>query len=112
MYEPSKIVFTPKSLSVDVINITGGTQSRLKIKEDYVEEIYEKMKDGVLCSTDVKIHSTTAHPIFFCGRAPSDPIVVGVAKPQIVPAGTCPLGHGIDLTGKSIRQISPRFCFR
>ena len=47
MYEPSKIVFTPKSLSVDVINITGGTQSRLKIKEDYVEEIYEKMKDGV-----------------------------------------------------------------
>ena len=47
MYEPSKIVFTPKSLSVDVINITGGTQSRLKIKEDYLEEIYEKMKDGV-----------------------------------------------------------------
>jgi uncharacterized ParB-like nuclease family protein len=47
MYEPSKIVFTPKSLSVDVINITGGTQSRLKINEDYVEEIYEKMKDGV-----------------------------------------------------------------
>lgn len=47
MYEPSKIVFTPKSLSVDVINITGGTQSRLKIKEDYVEEIYKKMKDGV-----------------------------------------------------------------
>jgi uncharacterized ParB-like nuclease family protein len=47
MYEPSKIVFTPKSLSVDVINITGGTQSRLKIKEDYVKEIYEKMKDGV-----------------------------------------------------------------
>lgn len=47
MYEPSKIVFTPKSLSVDVINITGGTQSRLSIKEDYVEEIFEKMKDGV-----------------------------------------------------------------
>ena len=47
MYEPSKIVFTPKSLSVDVINISGGTQSRLSIKEDYVEEIFEKMKDGV-----------------------------------------------------------------
>jgi hypothetical protein len=46
-YDPTKIVFAPKSLSVDVINITGGTQSRLKIKEDYVEEIYEKMKDGV-----------------------------------------------------------------
>jgi archaellum component FlaC/uncharacterized ParB-like nuclease family protein len=46
-YDPTKIVFTPKSLSVDVINITGGTQSRLKIKEDYVEEILEKMKDGV-----------------------------------------------------------------
>jgi uncharacterized ParB-like nuclease family protein len=46
-YEPTKIVFTPKSLSVDVINISGGTQSRLSIKEDYVEEIFEKMKDGV-----------------------------------------------------------------
>jgi len=46
-YDPSKIVFTSKSLSVDVINISGGTQSRLSIKEDYVEEIFEKMKDGV-----------------------------------------------------------------
>ena len=46
-YDPSKIVFTPKSLSVDVINISGGTQSRLKIDQDYVEEIYEKMKDEV-----------------------------------------------------------------
>lgn len=47
MYDPSKIVFTPKSLSVDVINISGGTQSRLKIDQNYVEEIYEKMKDEV-----------------------------------------------------------------
>lgn len=46
-YDPAKIVFTPKSLSVDVINITGGTQSRLKIDQNYVEEIYEKMKDEV-----------------------------------------------------------------
>jgi hypothetical protein len=46
-YDPSKIVFTPKSLSVDVINISGGTQSRLKIDQDYVEEIYEKMKEEV-----------------------------------------------------------------
>lgn len=46
-YDPSKIVFTPKSLSVDVINISGGTQSRLKIDQNYVEEIYEKMKEGV-----------------------------------------------------------------
>ena len=46
-YDPSKIVFTPKSLSVDVINISGGTQSRLKIDQNYVEEIYEKMKDEV-----------------------------------------------------------------
>jgi ParB-like chromosome segregation protein Spo0J len=46
-YDPSKIVFTSKSLSVDVINISGGTQSRLKIDQDYVEEIYEKMKDEV-----------------------------------------------------------------
>jgi hypothetical protein len=43
-YDPTKIVFTLKSLSVDVINITGGTQSRLKIKEDYVEEIFEKAR--------------------------------------------------------------------
>jgi len=46
-YDPSKIVFTPKSLSVDVINISGGTQSRLKIDQNYVEEIYEKMKEEV-----------------------------------------------------------------
>ena len=46
-YDPTKIVFTPKSLSVDVINISGGTQSRLKIDQNYVEEIYEKMKEEV-----------------------------------------------------------------
>ena len=46
-YDPTKIVFTPKTLSLDVINITGGTQSRLKIDQNYVEEIYEKMKDEV-----------------------------------------------------------------
>lgn len=47
MYDPKKIVFTLKTLPIDAINITGGTQSRLSIKEDYVEEIFEKMKDGV-----------------------------------------------------------------
>jgi ParB-like chromosome segregation protein Spo0J len=46
-YDPTKIVFTLKTLPIDAINITGGTQSRLSIKEDYVEEIFEKMKDGV-----------------------------------------------------------------
>lgn len=46
-YDPTKIVFALKTLPIDAINITGGTQSRLSIKEDYVEEIYEKMKDGV-----------------------------------------------------------------
>jgi len=46
-YDPTKIVFTPKTLSLDVINITGGTQSRLKIDQNYVEEIYEKMKEEV-----------------------------------------------------------------
>jgi hypothetical protein len=46
-YDPTKIIFTLKTLPIDAINITGGTQSRLSIKEDYVEEIYEKMKDGV-----------------------------------------------------------------
>jgi hypothetical protein len=46
-YDPSKLVFTVKTLPIDAINITGGTQSRLSIKEDYVEEIFEKMKDGV-----------------------------------------------------------------
>jgi len=47
-YDPSKIVFTSKSLSVDVINISGGTQSRLKIDEEYIDEIYENMKEGRL----------------------------------------------------------------
>ena len=46
-YDPTKIVFTLKTVPIDAINITGGTQSRLSIKEDYVEEIFEKMKDGV-----------------------------------------------------------------
>jgi ParB-like chromosome segregation protein Spo0J len=46
-YDPTKIVFTVKTLSLDAMNITGGTQSRLKINEGYVEEIFEKMKDDV-----------------------------------------------------------------
>ena len=45
MYDPSKLMFTLKTIPLDAINISGGTQSRLKIDEDYVEEIYEKMKD-------------------------------------------------------------------
>jgi len=47
MYDPSKLMFTLKTIPLDAINISGGTQSRLKIDEDYVEEIYEKMKDDV-----------------------------------------------------------------
>lgn len=46
-YDPSKLIFTLKTLPIDAINISGGTQSRLSIEEDYVEEIFEKMKDGV-----------------------------------------------------------------
>jgi hypothetical protein len=44
-YDPSKLMFTSKSVPNDAINITGGTQSRLKIDEDYVEEILGKMKE-------------------------------------------------------------------
>ena len=44
-YDPSKLMFTSKSVPIDAINITGGTQSRLKIDEDYVEEILGKMKE-------------------------------------------------------------------
>ena len=46
-YDPSKLVFTVKTLSLDALNISGGTQSRLKIDESHVEDIFEKMKDDV-----------------------------------------------------------------
>lgn len=44
-YDPSKLMFTLKTLPLDVIKIDGGTQSRLKIDENYVEEILGKMKE-------------------------------------------------------------------
>lgn len=44
-YDPTKLMFTLKTVPLDAINISGGTQSRLKIDEDYVEEILGKMKE-------------------------------------------------------------------
>jgi hypothetical protein len=58
-YDPSKLIFTLKTISLDAINITGGTQSRLKIDEDYVEEILGKMKE------DTEYQPVTA---FFDGK--------------------------------------------
>ena len=58
-YDPSKLIFTLKTISLDAINITGGTQSRLKINEDYVEEILGKMKE------DTEYQPVTA---FFDGK--------------------------------------------
>ena len=58
-YDPSKLMFTLKTIPIDAINITGGTQSRLKIDEDYVEEILGKMKE------DTEYQPVTA---FFDGK--------------------------------------------
>jgi hypothetical protein len=58
-YDPSKLMFTLKTISLDAINITGGTQSRLKIDEAYVEEILSKMKE------DTEYQPVTA---FFDGK--------------------------------------------
>jgi len=58
-YDPSKLIFTLKTISLDAINITGGTQSRLKIDEAYVEEILGKMKE------DTEYQPVTA---FFDGK--------------------------------------------
>lgn len=44
-YDPTKLMFALKTVPLDAINISGGTQSRLKIDEDYVEEILGKMKE-------------------------------------------------------------------
>ena len=47
-YDQSKLIFTLKSLPLDLLKIDGGTQSRLKIDEEYIDEIYENMKEGRL----------------------------------------------------------------
>lgn len=44
-YDSTKLMFTLKSLPLDLIKIDGGTQSRLKIDEEYIDEIYENMKE-------------------------------------------------------------------
>jgi hypothetical protein len=47
-YDQSKLIFTLKGLPLDLLKIDGGTQSRLKIDEEYIDEIYENMKEGRL----------------------------------------------------------------
>tara|TARA_R110002126_G_scaffold181635_1_gene330452 strand:- start:1 stop:831 length:831 start_codon:yes stop_codon:yes gene_type:complete len=47
-YDSTKLMFTLKSLPLDLIKIDGGTQSRLKIDEEYIDEIYENMKEDRL----------------------------------------------------------------
>lgn len=44
-YDQSKLIFTLKGLPLDLLKIDGGTQSRLKIDEEYIDEIYENMKE-------------------------------------------------------------------
>jgi len=47
-YDQSKLIFTLKILPLDLLKIDGGTQSRLKIDEEYIDEIYENMKEDRL----------------------------------------------------------------
>jgi ParB-like chromosome segregation protein Spo0J len=47
-YDQSKLIFTLKGLPLDLLKIDGGTQSRLKIDEEYIDEIYENMKEDRL----------------------------------------------------------------
>ena len=47
-YDSTKLMFTLKSLPLDLLKIDGGTQSRLKIDEEYIDEIYENMKEDRL----------------------------------------------------------------
>jgi hypothetical protein len=44
-FDQSKLIFTLKSLPLDLLRIDGGTQSRLHIDEEYIDEIFQNMKE-------------------------------------------------------------------
>ncbi|GBD06062.1 hypothetical protein HRbin20_01663 [bacterium HR20] len=70
----------------------------------------------MLGTTDVHVNTTTVgvatKPVAKTLRIGESLVVVGIAKAQVVPAGACPLGHGVRfvvavLAGFGIPDIHP-----
>mmetsp|Transcript_26498 Transcript_26498/g.63294 ORF Transcript_26498/g.63294 Transcript_26498/m.63294 type:complete len:348 (+) Transcript_26498:488-1531(+) len=68
------------------------------------EASVQKVKDRVLGPAEVQVHW---HPVLFDRRVDRRPDVVRVQEPQVVPAGSSPLGHGVGLAPNlaAIRQL-------
>ena len=71
----------------------------------------EEVKHGMLGATDVEIDATRLaigpHPVLLGLLADEALVIAGIAEAEVVPAGACPLGHGIELARCGLRVADP-----
>ena len=73
------------------------------IEEDLMPKSgVQEMQHGMLAPTDVEVDR---HPILFFHRVDYLTIVFRIEKPQIVPTGSGPLGHGIGFASRRLPAI-------
>ena len=92
-----------------------GCGQMAEIKKHLMPEAgIQKMEHGVFGSPDIQINTSgsplTSHPILLGLGADEAILVLGIAEAKVVPAGTSPLGHGIELALCSLGIAHPFAC--
>jgi len=83
-----------------------------EIEENLVPEArIEQVEHGVLGAADVEVDPASfaarAHPVLLGFPADEAVVVPGIAEAEVVPAGSRPLRHGVQLTRRGLRVTHP-----